>query len=277
MAVNPDPDELLRDAVAAELTALTARGGAASPDSARATHRIYYDDASRALLHKQLIDDYLDLPIRGHGVGTAVITAGPAGAGKSTAIQAVLGAHATRYRRLDADIVKDTLLTHAIDAGVFDDLLTTTLSDGRAIAPRELASLVHHESTKIWDALRRHCIDRGEPIIIEGTLTWPPLGSQILSQLRGGGYTEIAVIAVEVPELTAQRRAMRRWWEARAASTDVLGGRFTPPDVIAHSYQPDGTSICLTHAASLVNEARAFDDITVTFDVVDQTGTPTRR
>lgn len=276
MSADPD-DELLRDAVATELAQLTTKDGPASPDSARATHRIYYNDASRALLHKQVLDDYLDQPLPGHGAATAVITAGPAGAGKSTAIQAVLGAQATQYRRLDADIVKDALLTHAINDGVFDDFLNTTLGDGRTIAPRELASLVHHESTKIWDELRRHCIERGEPIIIEGTLTYPPLGSTILSQLRGGGYTEIAVIAVEVPEATAQHRAIHRWWQVRNGSATGLGGRFTPPDVITHSYQPDGASVCLAHATQLVAKARTFDDITVTFDVVDETGTPTRR
>ncbi|WP_371726287.1 zeta toxin family protein [Mycobacterium sp. DBP42] len=40
----------------------------------------------------------------------AVITAGAPGAGKSRALDAVLGASGTGYRRLDADIAKDYIL-----------------------------------------------------------------------------------------------------------------------------------------------------------------------
>lgn len=206
-----------------------------------------------------------------------MITAGAAGAGKSTAIDTVLGSQAALYRRLDADVVKDALLTDASQTGLFDDLLAITLSDGRPIAPRELASLVHHESIQIWDALRRHSIDRGEPIIIEGTLTWPPLGPQLLNDLRRGGYAKISVIAVEVPQQTAQQRAVDRWWQVRQSATDSLGGRFTPPDVITAAYQPDGTSACLTNAEALVSRARKISGITVTFDIIDENGDRTTR
>ncbi|MFN6548082.1 zeta toxin family protein [Mycolicibacterium nivoides] len=274
----PDDAEL-RAAVTAELAGLTAAGGPLAPDSARATYKVFEDDPRRARVRKQIVSEFLDDPGSPVRVGTAaVITAGAAGAGKSTAIKAVLGASRSGYRRLDADDVKDHLLTDALETGLFDDLLSRTLPDGRPIAPRELAALVHHESTQIWDALWRHCIGRGEQLIIEGTLSWPPLGAILLRELQAGGCTTVRVIAVDVPESVAQQRAIDRWWPIRSANTDPLGGRFTPPDVIASAYLLDGTCICTVNAAALIGPGGQIPQgLTVTVDVVDEFGTVTRR
>lgn len=205
--------------------------------------------------------------------GVAVITAGAPGAGKSRALDAVLGPSKAGYRRLDADIAKDHILQEALNSGLFDDLLSVTLGDGQPITPRELASLVHDESIQIWDALRRHCIERGEPIIIEGTLKWSPLGAQLLHELHQGGYTTVRIVAVDVPEQVAQARAIGRWWEVRSTGTDRLGGRFTPPDAISKTYRPDGTCICIANAVALVGPGSEIPEgMTITLDVVDETG-----
>lgn len=267
----------LRDTVAAELAHLTAPGGLLAPDSPRATYKVFEDDPRRAQVRKRIVTEYLDAGMPVQGSNMAVLTAGPPGAGKSTALNTVLGARTADYRRLDADLAKDYLLTDALDKGLFDDLLAQTLADGRSIAPRELAALVHHESTQIWETLRRHCIDRGEPIIIEGTLTWPPLGAKLLAELRMGGYTAVRVIAVDVPERIAQQRAIDRWWRVRHADSDTLGGRFTPPDAISSAYRPDGSSICTANAASLIDVGSGVTEgLAVTLDVVDEAGTVTR-
>ncbi|KMO75692.1 zeta toxin family protein [Mycolicibacterium chlorophenolicum] len=271
-------DAELRAAVTAELAGLTAAGGPLAPDSPRATYKLFEDDPRRARVRKRIIAEFLDTPGSAVRAGNAaVITAGAAGAGKSTAIKAVLGATRDDYRRLDADDVKDHLLNDALATGLFDDLLSRTLVDGRPIAPRELAALVHHESTQIWDALWRHCIGRGEQIVIEGTLSWPPLGAILLRELRAGGYATVRVIAVDVPESVAQQRAIDRWWSVRSANTNPLGGRFTPPDVIASAYQPDKSCICTANAVSLITSGSQIPQgLTVTVDVVDELGTVTR-
>lgn len=267
-------DAELRAAVTAELADLTAAGSPLAPDSSLATHRVFGDDPRRARVRKQIITEFLDAPRSPVRVGNAaVITAGAAGAGKSTAITAVLGASKDEYRRLDADNMKDHLLNDALETGLFDDVLSRTLADGHPIAPRELAALVHHESTQIWDGLRRHCIGHGEQIIIEGTLSWPPLGARLLRELRAGGYTTIRVIAVDVPESTAQQRAINRWWAVRNANTDPLGGRFIAPDVIASAYRSDKSCICTTNAAALITPGSQIpQDLTVTVEVVDEWG-----
>ncbi|OKH85772.1 hypothetical protein EB75_15885 [Mycobacterium sp. ST-F2] len=244
----------------------------AASDSSRATHLVYQDDPRRALVRKRIVNDYLNRTGTPSRDGVAVITAGVPGAGKSEAVNAVLGTSMSQYRRLDADVVKDDLLEDAVACALFNDILSTTLADGHRIAPRELAPLVHHESTRICDVLRRNCIDRGEQIVIEGTLSWPPLGTHLLAELGAAGYSEIHVIAVEVPESVAQQRAIGRWWSARRGGAGGLGGRFTPPGAISRAYHADGRSVCLVNAVALV-EAAADDGFTVTLDVVDATGT----
>lgn len=90
------------------------------------------------------------------------------GAGKSTAIES-RGLAGNRWRVLDSDRIKDHLIRDGLDRGVYDDLLDTVLPDGRRLRPRELATLVHRESTQILDTVQQHCIEMGENIVIEGT------------------------------------------------------------------------------------------------------------
>lgn len=69
---------------------------------------------------------------------------------------------------------------------------------------------MHRESTAIWDTLRRNCIARGEPSLIEGTLTWLPLGAQLLISRWDGGYDCVRIIAVDVPEEAGSCEVRRR-------------------------------------------------------------------
>ncbi|MCT1354047.1 zeta toxin family protein [Gordonia sp. p3-SID1431] len=253
-------DDELRNAVAAELAALTAHGGPAGTWSSRATAQQFADDPLRARVRKDIITDYLvDELAPGGGVREAVITAGVPGAGKSTAVNAILGADASQYRRVDADEIKDALLEDAVASNLYADLLGRRLADDKPVAPRELAALVHVESTQISDAVRRHVLTSGEPIIIEGTLTWPGLGNILLTELQDADYTHVRVILVEVPEQIAQERALDRWWRVRRDGGDALGGRFTPPDVIASYYGSDGISVSRANAETLVRDAAGYD------------------
>lgn len=182
-------------------------------------------------MRKNVITDYLvDEPAPGGGVREAVITAGVPGAGKSTAVNAILGADASQYRRVDADEIKDALLEDAVASNLYADLLGRRLADDKPVAPRELAALVHVESTQISDAVRRHVLTSGEPIIIEGTLAWAEHGTRLLTELQEAGYTRVRVILVEVPEAVAQERALDRGG-GKCAATEVtrsVGGSPRP-------------------------------------------------
>lgn len=179
------PDNELRNAVAAELAALTAHGGPAGTKSPRATYQQFADSPSRAQMRRDIITGYLaDELAPSAGVRKAIITAGVPGAGKSTAVHTILGPEASQYRHVDADVIKDALLDHAVATGLYADLLGRRLADDKPVAPRELAALVHNESTQISDTVRRHVLTSGEPIVIEGTLTWPGLVDTLLTELQ---------------------------------------------------------------------------------------------
>lgn len=124
-----------------------------------------------------------------------------------------------------------------------------SLPDGGTVMPRELATLVHTESTAIVDAIQAVCMGRGENLVIEGTFSWAGLGERLLRQLGAAGYDRFTLMDVEVPCERAQAQALQRWWDGRQYSDDGLGGRFTPASVIAALY-PDARSetVCAVNA-----------------------------
>lgn len=265
----------LRDVVAAELTALTAGGAVAAVGSARSTTRLYAADPHRAAVHHAIIERYLQNTGTPDCIGQSiVVTAGVPGAGKSTAIATQVPDHDS-YRQLDADIVKDYLLEQAIDDRIFDDLLAHKLSDSKTVQPRELAALVHRESTQIVDLLRQECIGRNENLIVHGTLTWAGAGADILADLEHGDYRRVHILDVEVPEPKAQAQALDRWWRVRAAGTDRLGGRFTPPAAISAAFGPS-ESLCAVNARALFDSAQSSWLSEVVLTVVTPESTTTR-
>ena len=268
-----------RDTVAAQLAALSAPDAQCSTDSPRNTTRLYATSIRRRVFRKTVIDRYLDsTPSPPREGRSALITAGPPGAGKSTLLSQQI-ADLQDYRRLDADIVKDHLIRQAVDDGIYGDLLERVLADGHPIAPRELAALVHHESTALIDQIRRICTDRQENVLIEGTLRWPDYGRHLLAELAAADYTSVRVIGVEVPRALAHEQAVQRWWTMREqwiAGVDDLGGRYTPPAAIDSCYTGDGRcSICADNAAALAHVPAADSpEVTVTVYRRDDDGSP---
>jgi hypothetical protein len=266
----------LRDEVAAELVTLTARGAVAGMGSARSTHRLYAADPRRAAVQHNIIDGYLDDTGEPDCEGQSiVVTAGVPGAGKSTTLASQVPDFDS-HRQLDADLVKDYLLKQALDDGIFDDLLERKLPDRRPIQPRELAALVHRESTLIVDLLRQDCISRNENLIVHGTLTWPGAGADILADLEHGDYRRFHILDVEVPENQAQIQALKRWWDVRDTGHDPLGGRFTHPATISAAYG-SSESLCAANARSLFASAQATSLSEVVLTVVTPQGTRTFR
>jgi hypothetical protein len=132
--------EPLRDIVSRQLVHLGQHGQPLHPDSGRSTLDLYANDRRRDRTLQEVIEWYLDLaePDR-DGHCAAIISAGPPGAGKSTALRERRLVDGS-YRYLDADIVKDELLRRAIADGHYADghyadLLSTTLADTHPIAP----------------------------------------------------------------------------------------------------------------------------------------------
>lgn len=252
----------LRQVVGAQLADLCAEGGVLRTDSPASTMFHYrVNDMARARFRRNLITDYLDDHSGPGEDGSAIITAGVPGAGKSTMLAHRVDDTAN-YRQLDADVVKVALIEKALKDGLYDDLLSRTLDDGYNIAPLELAALVHRESTILIDVIRAECIARRENVIIEGTLTWPGHADVIYDQLAAAGYRRILVLGVEVERAVAHRQALSRWWNDRvawSAGGNILGGRYTPAYAIDDGYDADSRSLCARHAMGILDKAKGGD------------------
>ncbi|MEU2005743.1 hypothetical protein ACH47B_30865 [Rhodococcus sp. NPDC019627] len=62
-------------------------------------------------------------------------------------------------------------------------MLSIDLADGHQLMPRELATLVHTESTKFLDTITEICLSRGENLVLEGTFSWSGLGPRLMRDL----------------------------------------------------------------------------------------------
>jgi hypothetical protein len=205
---------------------------------------------------------------------SAIITAGPPGVGKSTALHALV-VDLDTYRVLDADIVKEYLIERAVADGIYDDLLERDLADGYRIAPGELAALVHDESVQLIERIREICVMRRESIVVEATLQWDGHGPAIFSELAFADYSDVRILGVEADRGLVHTQALDRWWARRtewAAGKHPLGGRFVPPAVINQCYPPTGRSHCAQHAIDLIGRATAGEIESVHLTLYRHTG-----
>jgi predicted kinase len=246
-----------RDEVAAELNALSAERQPLDTYGSDCTDTRYEFDMNRADYRKDLAERYLSRS--GPRVGRlAILTAGPPGAGKTTLLNHEVTALAT-YRILDADMIKDDLIQQALRDRIYDRLLSKPLSDGHPISPRELAPLVHVESTRLIDGIRRNCVRDGENVVIEGTLGWDLQAPLLYGELAISRYAAVEVFAVEIDRATAHEQALSRWWNGRQSwisGADPLGGRFMPPGFIDRCYSSTATSVCSANALDMIRLAR---------------------
>lgn len=278
--MSPAGDEL-RARVAAQLESLAGPDGELATNSPRATvaAAVNYHrgrptpdrEAFRAEVKAAFLDRQRSVRREGKA---ALLTAGPPGAGKSSALDQ-LGLTDDGWRRLDADVVKDFIVDDAARSGRYDDVLAYRLADGHPVMPAELASLAHVESLSLLDEIRGECLARGENVVIEGTLIWPPAGGLLLDELLDRGYQDVTVVDVEVSAKTAHERATQRWWDGRQERIDTgagLGGRFTPAGAIDRAYEGGGLrSVCAANARALFDSPAARDVSTMRLRVLDST------
>lgn len=141
------------------------------------------------------------------------------------------------------------------------------MSDGHPVMPRELATLVHSESTKLLDSITEICMARGENIVLEGTFSWPGLGPRLLRDLASADYEKFTILDVEAPAEITRARALTRWWRGRLdaiSGGDPLGGRFTPGFVIDALYSVDTeVTVCARNARAAFDHVLAAEIPTV--------------
>ncbi|MET4050644.1 MULTISPECIES: zeta toxin family protein [unclassified Rhodococcus (in: high G+C Gram-positive bacteria)] len=254
-------------AVAFELEAWCRPGGVLDKNGARASNHSF-DPVSRRRTRDGIVEAFLaehtDVAVGRQFL--ALATAGPPGVGKSSSIDRRHLA-GQGWRILDADVVKDYLLRDAVACGVYDDLFDQVLPDGQPVMPRELATLVHSESTILLDAITEICMARRENIVLEGTFSWPGLAPRLLNDLASADYEKFTILDVEAPAEITRARALTRWWRGRLDAInggDPFGGRFTPGFVIDALYTGDTeVTVCARNARTAFDHALAAEIPTV--------------
>lgn len=197
----------------------------------------------------------------------AIVLAGPPGAGKSRAQDEVVAETETQksaWLPLNADDFKDQLLLRARDDGTYESFLCPDAvrkheRQGEKFFPRELAMLVHEESSLLAKQATAEAIIRGDNIIVDGTLASADKAHALLRGLSEAGYS-VMVADVETPHGVSQQRVISRWRKiyvkalaGTASGQDkYLGGRWVPASVLAALYPADtGESISAGNALSV--------------------------
>ena len=261
------------EARAAVLERLSAPGAALDSEAPTATtnnRQFYYGRGrptpERIETHEQLLAAYrAQYPDAAAG-GHAIVMAGPSGAGKSRALEQTIigrtGIPAEQWLVLDADQMKDLLLDQAQRDGTYEHLILEQLRalPGGPVLPRELAALVHEESSALIKQLQRQSIRDGLNVVIDGTLANRHKADQLFEQLQDAGYT-VHVASINVTQAQSLERARDRWEHGNDLATlpadhrdhDPLGGRLVPPAFVATLY--DGAdreaSRCETNATAI--------------------------
>lgn len=238
-------DDRRRDEVHAALTELYSQGGALAKAPRELTD--FFTEVRLAQTAKDILKS-TEVLSRGKAV---IVTAGPPGAGKSSALDQLF---LDGYRRIDPDEIKDVLLDEADRRGLLGYRRRLSLPDeGGYVHQRELSSQVHYYSTVVADLMRLTALSRGENVIIDGSLSWAPLAQQYVGELLEAGYQSATVISVEAPEEIVVMRARERWWTDRKRGEP--GGRFVPEEVVRAPFAGEYSS-CSRNAVELVEKAR---------------------
>jgi adenylate kinase family enzyme len=268
------------DLVAAELAVHLEESGLTDPWTERAggtTRTLFSTDGelyepARLRFHDELIDAALtEMQAERSGPLTAVVTAGPPGAGKTTAIAA--RADLAGFRHIDADAFKDALLIESRDSGRLDRWMSRELSDGRPVSVRELSAFVHAESTAVANRMRQRILQHQENVVILGTLSSTEHLEALLGDLDEHGYEALIVLRAEVPAVTAVRRSTDRWWRDRCELRSGLGGRFVPSAVIQELYDDaSATSRCAANAEAFRRRAEEYGWVATLVDATAKMG-----
>ena len=142
-----------------------------------------------------------------------------------------------QYVVLDPDQFKEAIVRHrgapALPADAYQ------LPGGKRLAPAELASLLHRESSFLQDTFERWARGEGYNLLYDATMKNMDKTRALLGDLAQEGYSARVTLSVEVPMQTCLEQNALRWQAGRAAfetGEDTYGGRMVPESFIRALY-----------------------------------------
>jgi hypothetical protein len=178
-----------------------------------------------------------------------IVTAGPPAAGKTRAVDSEVvrsGIPRDQWVLADPDRLKDLILKALVADGSYRQrLLPREVTDredvGEIFFRREMASLVHEESSQIdKDLIRRTLLD-GACLVIDGVLANEASARYTLKRVAvtDADYT-VSLVVVDCTREVSRIRGRRRWERGYLQALDAVsqgadrdqqpGGRFVPSE-----------------------------------------------
>lgn len=250
---------------------LTASGGALSPTSPAATvndptrfRAPGIPTRERRQLHARILEEYF---AEGPDVlrdRRAIISVGPPGAGKSSAMRQLIPEHEQMlWRQIDPDDFKQRILQAEISAGTIASLSPA----GTDLPPGELAALVHEESSLLADQARDLALARGERVVIDGVHGKASKIQKRLDALSAAGYGRgsTTIVTVDGGWAVTRARVEHRWRTSYQGyidgEHDGTATRFVPEEVTDELYgsRDDPASSCRTATRDVMRSAIAIE------------------
>ncbi|MEU9457185.1 zeta toxin family protein [Streptomyces sp. NPDC048277] len=246
-------------------------------DSRHLTGGDGWDKSSRRPLHDRIIESKIReleaLPKTPKPI--LIYTAGPGGAGKSTALQERVpyllaldseparsmheilgnpknGTTIESFALINHDAMKEAIWRE----GGFEHMSGLQQDGDRfTFSPAELSGAVHVEASWLMERVAREAMNRGCNVAYEGTMRNLEMTKGLLDEFQEKGYERIA-ISVEEPRDTALLRNYQKWLNGRKEfernGGRTFGATLTPQTVIRDTYPPGSeTSICRTNVDEL--------------------------
>ena len=203
----------------------------------------------RDAIHRQIVDDVYAKAASVPNQGRAIMSGGPAGAGKSTALGQLV--NLDDYLLINPDSMKEELAKRGLIPEIpgFDDL-----------SPMERSTLVHQESRRLAAMLSRRAQADKKNLIYDTTMTSYTGTKDQINELNDAGYDKISGIFVDVPYgVSIDRTRARYAQEANAYRQGKgQGGRFLPTSAINAHFDQSGRSYARSTFKSLKNMFDAY-------------------
>lgn len=269
---------------------LTGEGGPLSPASPNATVNSRdrflapgIPTRPRRQLHARIIEEFFAENPDVARDRLAIISVGPPGAGKSSAMKQLIPEHEQMlWRQIDPDEFKQRIL----HAEISDGTLVTLMPGGvEQLPPGELAALVHEESSFLAAQARDLALARGERVVLDGVHGHVSKIEARLAQLAGAGYgaRSTNIVTVDGSWVITRARVEHRWRTSYVAyiagEHDGTTTRFVPEAVTDELYadRTATTSTCrvATRDAMRGERARFLVERALVFEVPAATAAPT--